>query len=99
MADGTIRGLIHGPFAWLYDRQLVHADVTLAVVLAICIVMAGAVAGGRVKIIGFPDTDSDVLQTSLILPAGMPRERTAEVAAHITLRGQADEQTGRDRIR
>ena len=46
--------------------------------------MAGAVAGGRVKIIGFPDTDSDVLQTSLILPAGTPRERTAEVAAHIT---------------
>jgi multidrug efflux pump subunit AcrB len=97
--DGAIQHFIHVQFRRLYRLAVRYRYVTVAVVLAVLVITAGAFAGGRIRVVGFPKLDSDTLQAQLVLQTGTPRERTEEVARRITaaaleLNGQFETESG-----
>ena len=98
--DAAIRFAIHDLFMPLYRLAVGYRYVTLAVVIAIAVVIAGARAGGRIEFVTFPKIDSDTLQGTVILPTGTAIERTKELARHLTatarrLNGQFPTRGGR----
>jgi len=82
--DAGIRCLIDDYFMPVYHLATRMRYVTVAGAIGAAIVVGGAIAGGRVKVTGFPKADSDTVRASLILPAGTPISQTAQAARRIT---------------
>jgi len=82
--DASIRWFIQGPFASLFRLAVRFRYATVALFLAVLILIGGAVAARWIKVTVFPKVDSDTLRASLTLPTGTPFERTAQVARQLT---------------
>ena len=72
-------------FTPMFRATAHYRYLTVAAFLAILILMAGAVMGGRVKVEGFPQIEGDTLRSALTLPTGTGVGRTGEVAEQISL--------------
>ncbi len=82
--DRAIQWVIDVPFTHLYRLATSHRYATLALFASVLVVMAGAVRGGHVPVVGFPKVESDTLQARITLPTGTAFQRTAEVARRIS---------------
>jgi len=67
---------------WL-DRAVDHRYLTLGIVLMLLIVAVSMPAGGKLKFVGFPDIDGDIVEARILLPQGTPLSRTEEVVRKI----------------
>jgi multidrug efflux pump subunit AcrB len=68
---------------WL-DRAVDHRYLTLGIVIMLLIFAVAMPAGGKLKFVGFPDLDGDVVEARLLLPQGTPLARTEQVVTRLT---------------
>ncbi len=61
------------------DAAVKRRYLTVGVVLMIFIISLAMFAGGRVKFIGFPDVEGDVIEAKILLPQGTPLNKTEQV--------------------
>lgn len=73
------RNLAGRVVAWLLARRI----WVVSVVFAIFILSIGMLAGGKLKIQGFPDLEGDVVVARLLMPQGTPLVRTEQTVDHI----------------
>jgi hydrophobic/amphiphilic exporter-1 (mainly G- bacteria), HAE1 family len=67
---------------WL-DRAVDHRYLTLGVTLMLLMVAVAMPVGGKLKFVGFPDIDGDIVEARVLLPQGTPLARTEEVVQQI----------------
>jgi hydrophobic/amphiphilic exporter-1 (mainly G- bacteria), HAE1 family len=67
---------------WL-DRAVDHRYLSLGIVLMLMLVAISMPAGGKLKFVGFPDIDGDIVEARVLLPQGTPLSRTEQVVGEI----------------
>ena len=83
--DAGLARFLQNVFTPVFRFTLRYRYLTIAVFLAVMILMGGAVKGGRVAVKGFPRIEGDTMQATLTLPTGTGIVRTAEVARSLTM--------------
>ncbi|MCU7830692.1 MAG: efflux RND transporter permease subunit [Candidatus Thiodiazotropha sp. (ex Myrtea sp. 'scaly one' KF741663)] len=71
-------------FGPLLDRAIEYRYLTLGIVLMLLILSIAMPVGGKLKFVGFPDLDGDVLEARVLLPQGTPLTQTEAVVEKIT---------------
>ncbi|MDH3642667.1 MAG: efflux RND transporter permease subunit [Gammaproteobacteria bacterium] len=66
-------------FGPLLDRAVDYRYLTLGLIIMLLIFAVAMPAGGKLKFVGFPDLDGDVLEARILLPQGTPLARTEQV--------------------
>ncbi len=99
----TLRERGFGP---LLDRAVDYRYFTLGLVFMLLILAVAMPVGGKIKFVGFPDLDGDVVEARILLPQGTPLARTEQVVAKLeTALKQVNEEfkprqpDGRDLVR
>ncbi len=85
------RAAFDGGFDWFRDRvfgRLLDAAIawryfTVGLVVMLLIGSIAMLAGGVLKVRGFPDIDGDVVEARVLLPQGTPLRRTEKIVARI----------------
>ncbi|MCP5298498.1 MAG: efflux RND transporter permease subunit [Chromatiaceae bacterium] len=86
----AMRERVIGP--WL-DRAVEHRYLTVGLVVMLLLVAVAMPAGGKLKFVGFPTIDGDVVEARILLPQGTPLARTEAVVAQVVAAlGRANEQ-------
>ncbi|HDZ21044.1 hypothetical protein LCGC14_0017850 [marine sediment metagenome] len=83
--DAGLERFLQNVFTPVFRFTLRYRYLTIAVFLAVMILMGGAVMGDRVPRTGFPRIEGDTMQAILTLPTGTGIVRTAEVARSLTV--------------
>jgi multidrug efflux pump subunit AcrB len=78
-----LKEFISGPYARAVSFCTRWRYATVALGIALLLVIAGMIQGGIIKFTFFPKVESDTLECSLTMPAGTPVERTIEVVRHL----------------
>ena len=71
------------------ERALVWRYLTVATAISALILTFGAVAGGRVRFVFFPDIEGDVIAARITMPQGTSAEVTAGAVARIDAAARA----------
>jgi HAE1 family hydrophobic/amphiphilic exporter-1 len=70
-----------GAFGGLLDRAVDYRYLTVGLVLMLFILPIAMPVAGKLKFVGFPDVDGDVIEARVLLPQGTPLARTEAVVA------------------
>jgi HAE1 family hydrophobic/amphiphilic exporter-1 len=81
--EGRFDALRDGHFGRLLDRALDYRYLTVGLVLMLFILAIAMPAGGKLKFVGFPDLDGDVLEARILLPQGTALARTEAIVARV----------------
>ncbi|NEX19720.1 efflux RND transporter permease subunit [Thiorhodococcus mannitoliphagus] len=76
-------GLRDSAFGRLLDRAVDYRYLTVGLVLMLFILAIAMPVGGKLKFVGFPDLDGDVVEARILLPQGTPLARTEAVVARV----------------
>ena len=76
----VFRESVFGP---LLDRAVEYRYLTIGIVMFLVILSLAMPAGGKLKFVGFPDLDGDVVEARVLLPQGTPLWRTEQVVTRI----------------
>ncbi len=76
-------------FGPLLDRAVDYRYMTLGLVIMLLIFAVAMPVGGKLKFVGFPDLDGDVVEARILLPQGTPLARTEQVVGQMTAALQA----------
>ncbi len=68
-------------FGPLLDRAVDYRYLTLGLVIMLMLFAIAIPAGGKLKFVGFPDIEGDVVEARILLPQGTPLARTEQVVA------------------
>ncbi|MBM3791386.1 MAG: efflux RND transporter permease subunit, partial [Acidobacteria bacterium] len=79
--DGAVEGFIERRYVPVLRKALLHRYPVLALTVAVLLISAGLVTGGRLPFIVFPKLDSDYLFAKLTFPLGTPAG-TTEAGLH-----------------
>ena len=71
-------------FGPLLDRAVEYRYLTLGIVLMLLILSIAMPVGGKLKFVGFPDLDGDVVEARILLPQGTPLARTEAIVEQIS---------------
>ncbi|TFH86599.1 efflux RND transporter permease subunit [Billgrantia azerbaijanica] len=72
-----------GPFRRFSALALRHRAATLAMAVAVSLVTAGLLAGGRIGFLFFPSPEASVVYANASFVAGTPRERVGHFLEHL----------------
>ena len=72
-----------GLFGPLLDKAIQHRYLTLGIVVMLIIVSIALPMSGRLKFVGFPATDGDIVEARLLLPQGTPLQLTESLVERI----------------
>lgn len=72
-----------GAFGTLLDRAVDYRYLTVGIVVMLLIVTIAMPVGGKLKFVGFPDLDGDVVEARILLPQGTPLARTEAVVREV----------------
>ncbi len=78
-----LQWVINGPYANLVTLCLRWRYATVAVGVAVLLLVLGIWRGGWIKFTLFPTVESDLLTCTLTMPAGTPIEQTSEIAGRL----------------
>ncbi|MCD6485849.1 MAG: efflux RND transporter permease subunit [Syntrophobacterales bacterium] len=78
-----LQAFIKGPYLKAVTFCVRWRYVTVALGVALLLIIVGTIRGGLIEFIFFPKVESDTLECSLTMPAGTPLERTAEVTRYL----------------
>lgn len=70
-------------FGSLVDKAVDYRYFTLGFFIMLIILSVAMMAGGKLKFVGFPDLDGDVVEARILLPQGTPLARTEQVVARL----------------
>ena len=59
-------------FAPILDKAIDYRYLTLGIVIMLVTISIGLLASGKLKFVGFPETDGDIVEARLLLPQGTP---------------------------
>ncbi len=76
----TFRENILGSFV---DWAIRWRYLFIGILIFVFLFTLGLISGGKLKIIGFPEIDGDVLQARILLPQGTPIEKTESVVEQV----------------
>ncbi|MBT3348113.1 MAG: efflux RND transporter permease subunit [Thiotrichales bacterium] len=76
-----IRDNVFGP---VIDFAVEQRYLTIGLVLMLLILAVAMPVAGKIKFVGFPAIDGDILEARILLPQGTPLSRTEEVVAELT---------------
>jgi hydrophobic/amphiphilic exporter-1 (mainly G- bacteria), HAE1 family len=82
--DRSIAWFIDTAFMGLYRRATRLRYVSVAICIALLLVMVGALRGGFIPLTIFPKVESDTIKAAVKLPTGTPFERTEQVVRELT---------------
>ncbi len=86
-AQGKIRDalqwFIDRPYSWLLARAVRNRYLTVAVAIAVFVIMVGGIIGGHVRFRFMPDVDADNVWASLTMPQGTTVEQTTAVVRRL----------------
>lgn len=68
-------------FMPVLDRAVDYRYFTLGVIIMLLLFAVAMPVGGKLKFVGFPDIEGDVVEARILLPQGTPLRRTEEVVA------------------
>jgi multidrug efflux pump subunit AcrB len=68
-------------FSPLLDRAVDYRYFTLGLIIMLLIFAVAIPVGGKLKFVGFPDIEGDVVEARILLPQGTPLARTETVVA------------------
>ena len=68
-------------FAPLLDRAVKFRYFTLGLIIMLLLFALAIPVGGKLKFVGFPDIEGDVVEARILLPQGTPLARTEQVVA------------------
>lgn len=71
-------------FGPLLDRAIEYRYLTLGIVLMLLILAVAMPVGGKLKFVGFPDLDGDVIEARVLLPQGTPLAHTESIVHEIS---------------
>ena len=93
-------------FGRLLDRAVDYRYFTLGIFIMLLVLAVSMMAGGKLKFVGFPDLDGDVVEARILLPQGTPLARTESVVerlesalVEVNERFKPDQPDGQDLIR
>ena len=69
----------------MLDRAIEYRYLTVGVVILLLILAIAMPAGGKIKFVGFPELEGDVVEARLLLPQGTPLKRTESLVNDIVL--------------
>jgi multidrug efflux pump subunit AcrB len=72
-------------FGPVLDKAIDHRYLTLGIVIMLIILSIALPAAGKLKFVGFPAVDGDILEARLLLPQGTPLAVTKKVVEQIQL--------------
>lgn len=84
-AFDQFRDRVFGPAV---DKAIDYRYLTLGTVIMLLILSLAMMAGGKLKFVGFPSTDGDVVEARLLLPQGTPLAQTEQLVERIQLGAQ-----------
>lgn len=70
-------------FGPLLDAAIRRRYLTVGLIVMLILLAIALPAGGRLKFVGFPDVDGDIVEARILLPQGTPLARTEQVVAAI----------------
>jgi len=70
-------------FGALVDKAIDYRYLTLGLVILLLIISVAMPVGGKIKFVGFPATEGDIVEARLLLPQGTPLAMTEELVDHI----------------
>ena len=65
-------------------KAVQYRYLTLGITLMLMIFAIAMPAAGKLKFVGFPKIDGDIIEARVLLPQGTPLARTEEIVAHLT---------------
>ncbi len=71
-------------FGSILDKAIEYRYLTLGIAIMLIILSISLPAGGKLKFVGFPSIDGDIIEARLLLPQGTPLSYTEELVARIT---------------
>lgn len=78
-----MRAFINGPYLKAVKFCAKWRYATVALGIALLLIIVGAFRGGLLEFTFFPKVESDMLECSLTMPAGTPLEHTAQAARYL----------------
>jgi HAE1 family hydrophobic/amphiphilic exporter-1 len=75
-------------FGTLLDRAIENRYLTLGLILMMIIISVMLPASGKLKFVGFPDTEGDIVEARLLLPQGTPLNLTESIVGRIEAAAQ-----------
>lgn len=82
LEEGVTR-LRDSAFGRLLDWAIDYRYLTVGLALMLFILSVAMPAAGKLKFVGFPDVDGDIIEARVLLPQGTPLARTEAVVAQI----------------
>ncbi len=76
-------------FGKILDKAVEYRYFTLGVVIMLIIMSIALPAGGKLKFVGFPSIDGDIIEARLLLPQGTPLALTESLVTRITQSAEA----------
>ncbi len=70
-------------FGAAVDKAIDYRYLTLGIVIMLLILSIAMMASGKLKFVGFPSTDGDVVEARLLLPQGTPLAQTEQLVEQI----------------
>ncbi len=71
-------------FGNLLEKAIRQRYLTLGIVIMLMLFAIALPAGGKLKFVGFPQIDGDIIEARLLMPQGTPLVRAEEVIQQIT---------------
>ena len=70
-------------FGPLLDNAVEYRYLTLGIVIMLLILAVAMPAGGKIKFVGFPDLEGDIVEARILLPQGTPLSYTEQIVAKV----------------
>ena len=71
-------------FGPVLDFAVDYRYLTIGIVVMLMMIAIAMPVGGKLKFVGFPSIEGDVVEARLLLPQGTPLARTEEIVARLT---------------
>lgn len=78
---GRFRDRVFGP---VLDAAISWRYFTVGIAVMLLVFAIAMPAGGKLKFVGFPSVDGDIIEARLLLPQGTPLVHTERLVGHIT---------------
>ncbi|MBM4203474.1 MAG: efflux RND transporter permease subunit [Gammaproteobacteria bacterium] len=82
-SDGRLKRFVQTYYRPLLTRAIEYRYLTIATFLAALIISAGAVGGGYVRYVFFPEMGSDYINATVELNEGVDEDRAIEIVTHM----------------
>jgi len=71
-------------FGSVLDNSLEYRYLTVGIVIMLLLIAIAMPVGGKLKFVGFPSIEGDIVEARILLPQGTPLSQTEQIVSRIT---------------